>query len=267
MKRTLPLLLALATVATFSARADVAAKIKLSPEGQEIPCQLRWLPADKVYNITTKTPSGSMSEQRKKADDIYSFVVAPPKNWQAIVGQLGKSPDAVVPQLQAIAKEYKMLQYDCEAGRLLGTIYLKKGNPAQALKLMNEIKMGNPKACSDSRMAPVYWQAMIDAKQTSGMAAMLERGAQSADRLVAGKACVLRGKLLMQENKPKDALKDGFLRAALLFGDQPEVQAEGLYEAAMAFDKMNQSTQAEKMRSQLLSKYRNSPFAAKLNGR
>ena len=109
MKRTLPLLLALATVATFSARADVAAKIKLSPEGQEIPCQLRWLPADKVYNITMKNPStGAVSEQRKKADDIYSFVVAPPKSWQAIVGQLNKSPDAVVPQLQAIAKEYKM---------------------------------------------------------------------------------------------------------------------------------------------------------------
>lgn len=267
MKRTLPLFLALATLATISARADVAAKIKMSPEGQAIPCQLRWLPADKVYNVTVKTPSGALSEQRKKADDIYSFEVAPPQGWQALVASLAKSPDAAVPKLQAIAKEYKMLQYDCEAGRLLGTIYLKKGNPAQALKLMNDIKMGNPKACTDSRMAPIYWQAMIDAKQTSGLAGMLERGAQSADRLVAGKACVLRGKLLMQENKPKDALKDGFLRAALLFGDQPDVQAEGLFEASQAFDKLNQATQAEKMRSQLLSKYRNSPYAAKLNGR
>lgn len=267
MKRTLPLLLALATLATFSARADVPAKIKLSPEGADIQCQLRWLPVDKVYLVTAKSPNGATSEQRKKPEDIYSFVVQPPKGWQNILAQLNKSPESVVPQLQAIAKEYKMLQYDCEAGRLLGTIYLKKGNPAQALKLMNEIKTGNAKACSDSRMAPVYWQAMVDAKQTNGLAGLLERGAQSTDRLVAGKACVLRGKFLMQENKPKDALKDGFLRAALLFGDQPEVQAEGLYEAALAFDKMNQSTQAEKMRAQLLSKYRNSPFAAKLNGR
>ncbi len=262
MKKQLALLALL--VAAVGLRADVPAKLLLN--GDDTPRQgmLRWLPADKQYLLSIKAGNG-VSERRIAVSEIRALQVKEPDSWKQTLETARKSPDAAIPQLKTIIQNYKMLQWDAEAAAVIAKIYLRKGQAAQAVTTCKEVAQANPRAAWDSAMAPVMWQAMIDAKQTTGLSGMLDKGATSQDRKVAAQATLRRGDLLFQQGETKNALKDGYLRVVFLYGDQAEVRAEALYHAAEAFDKLGQSTYAEKMRSQLLAGYRDSVWAKKLS--
>lgn len=262
MKKQLALLALL--VAAAGLRADVPAQLLLN--GDDTPRQgmLRWLPADKQYVLSIKAGNG-VSERRIAASDIRVLKVKEPDAWKQAMDAARKAPDSAIPQLKTIIQQYKMLQWDAEAAAMIAKIYLRKGQAAQAVTSCKEVAQANPRAAWDSAMAPVMWQAMIEAKQTTGLAGMLDKGATSPDRKVAAQATLRRGDLLIQQGETKNALKDGYLRVVFLYGDQSDARAEALYHAAEAFDKLGQATYAEKMRSQLLTGYRDSTWAKKLS--
>lgn len=262
MKKQIALLALLAAAAVL--RADVPAQLLLN--GDDTPRQgmLRWLPADRQYVLSVKA-GGGVSERRIDAADIRVLRVKEPDSWKQILETARKSPDSALPQLKAVIQNYKMLQWDAEAAAVIAKICLRKGQAAQAVAACKEVAQANPRAAWDSAMAPVMWQAMIEARQTAGLSGMLDKGATAQDRSVAAQATLRRGDLLFQQGETKNALKDGYLRVAFLYGDQDAARAEALYRAAEAFDKLGQATNAEKMRSQLLSGYRDSVWAKKLS--
>lgn len=258
-------LLAIAFLASVAHAAEVQAKISLmTDDGAERPCFLRWLPADQKYVIVDPK---TKSEKQIPPSAVRTLVVARPRNWQDLEQKAnGRAPESAVSGLKALAAEYRMLQWDAEAGRLLAEIFLRKGQYKQAIKECAEIIRYNPSAAYDSPMAPVYWQAMIADKQTSGLASMLDKGAASGNRTVAAMACLRRGDMLSQEGKLNDALKDGYLRCIYLYPREAEARAEALFKASQAFDALHKGTYAEKMRQRLISEYGQSKWAREAAG-
>ena len=248
------LALALAFCA-LSAEADVLARLRLADGSVVNNCQLRWLPVNKKYNVAEK--KGDQIVEREIApDDILQMQVQKPKNWDASQ----KNPQALL----QIAADYRMLQWDAEAGAVLARGLLAQGKAKAAVDALKKIEQGNPRAAWDSPMAPGYWRALLETGATAQLAKLLDSGATSQDLSVASAACLLRGDLLERQDRVNDALKDGYLRCVFLFGNQAETRAEALFKAAQAFDKIRKPSYAEKMRNMLVSQYGGSPWAQKL---
>ena len=256
MKLNITLTAAALCAAALAAKADFPARMRMA-DGTEKQGMVRWLPVQKAYNLAVKNAQGQILELEIKPDEIVQLQVAEPKNWKASQN----NPAA----LQAIANEYKMLQWDAEAGAVLARGLMRQNKAKAAVEVCKKIEQGNPAAAWDSRMAPEYWRALLETGTTGPLPKLLEKGAQSQDLAVAAAACLVRGELLEREDRVNDALKDGYLRCVFLFANQPGVHAEALYKAALAFDKLRKPTQAEKMRNMLLSKYASSPWAKKLH--
>ncbi len=259
--------LAMVCCGAFSlARADVPAKVELS-NGTVVECRLRWMPASKKYVIIRPAAGGQAMEQQVSPSEIIRKQVAPPAGWRELLQLAAKSPDAALPKLQQIVDEYKMLEYDEQAAYVAGTIYMRKGKPEDAIKICEKVAQDNPAAASISQMAPVYWAALLETGKTgSRLDKMIAEAITSAPSPIAAQALVARGDSLKKAGRTRDALKDGYLRCALLFTKEADANAEALYKASLAFDELRQATYAERMRQTLLSRHRNSEFARKLRG-
>jgi len=247
-------------------RADVLAKIELN--SGVIECKLRWMPASKKYVIIRSGPGGQAMEQQVSPSEILRKQVAPPPGWNELLALASKSPDAALPKFNRIVDEYKMLEFDEQAAYFAATIYMKKGQAEEAIKVCEKVAQDNPAAASISPMAPVYWAALISTGKTAGgtLEKMIAEAITSAPRSIAAQALVARGDLLKKAGRTRDALKDGYLRCALLFAQEKDAAPEALYKASLAFDELRQATYAERMRQTLLTQYRNSEFARKLRG-
>ena len=255
MKLKISIAAAALCAVALSAKADFPARMRLT-DGSEKQGMIRWLPVQKAYNLAVKNAQGQVLEVEVKPDEIVTLQVAKPKNWDAVQN----NPAA----LMAIASEYKMLQWDAEAGAVLARGLMRQNKAKAAVDACKKIEQANPAAAWDSAMAPEYWRALLETGATGQLPKLLEKGAQSQDLSVAAAACLVRGDLLEREDRVNAALKDGYLRCVFMFANQPAVQAEALYKAALAFDKVRKPTQAEKMRNMLLSKHASSPWAKKL---
>lgn len=272
MNRTTRLLLpALALLAAAPAlRADVNAQVALAEgDGRPITCSIRWLPVDKVYNISYKA-EGAVRERRVKPEQIVRMNVEAPKGWADIAKRVQSDPKsaagALRGQLEQIAGAYKMLQWDGRAGKLIAEGFLANNNPNEAINACKKIINGNPNAGWNSDMAPAYWQALIDANKLAEAENMINKGCTSGNQRVEIFACLRRGDLLVRKNEHNLALKDGYLRAVLLYREPDDARAEALYRAAEAFDKIGQNTYAERMRDELRTKYPRTAWGRKLLG-
>lgn len=257
-----------ASLAVFAALSSQAAPfparlVLAQNPSQTVNVQIRWMPADKRY-VALFQGGG---ERPVAVDDVISLDVQPPKDWKQLVEQARKSPDNAIPGLSKIIDEYKMLNWDAEAGRVLATIQLRKGRAKEALETCRKVISSNADAAWNSPLAPVYWQALLDTGTTGQLPSLLDKGATADNRGIAAQACLRRGDMLLAQGQTQKALTDGYLRVVYLFADQPGAQAEALFRAAEAFDKASRPVYAEKMRSQLLSKHPSSPWASKLGGK
>lgn len=261
---------ALLVCAAVCARADVNARVVLADgNGTPEPCQLRWMPLDKKYNVVFVKRDGNPQRQIKP-EGILSMSVEPPKGFPELAARARKDPKSATTamrgQLEKIASDYKMLQFDAEAAKLIAEGFLAANNAAEAAKACEKIENGNPRAAWDSAMAPVYWQALIDANKLDKAETLVNKGAASLDQNVSIMACLRRGDLLAKKGDQKLALKDGYLRAVLLYRGPDEARAEALFRAGEAFEKIGQNAYAERMRDELRSKYGRTVWGRKLLG-
>ncbi len=236
--------------------------------GTVIKGKLRWLPASRKYAVISVSEGGREIEQQWSPSEVAKMQVAAPQGWQALIKQASTSPDAALPKLNSIIREYKMLQYDEAAAYYAASIYMQKNQAEEALKICEEIIKEKPSAGSTSVMAPVYWKAMLETGKTGGgrLEKMLDEAVASAPRTVAAMALIARGDLYKKEGRSRDALKDGYLRVALLFSTEKGPHAEALYKASEVFDELHQTSHADKMRQTLLSRHADSEYAKKLRG-
>lgn len=240
--------------------AEVKAKIIL--EGIETPCMLMWKPASKVYVVK----QGNMTRE-VSPESIQAMVVAPPAGWDEIMKRVrSANPATAIPQLQKVMQDYVMLEYDGKAGAIAAQIYLKQGKAQEALKICEKVVQTNKRAAYASDMAPFYWEALIATGKTASLPNMLNRAISSGNRTISAAALIARGDLLRSEDKNMEALKDGYLRVVYLYNSETSKQPEAIYKAFETFNKLGQTTYAEKMRSLMLknSTYKKSEWAKKM---
>ncbi|MBO7298893.1 MAG: hypothetical protein J6V41_03660 [Kiritimatiellae bacterium] len=258
-KLSLVIALVIGVLANVEA-AEVKAKLMIN--GVETPCMLMWKPASKVYVVK----QGNMSRE-VSPEDIQAMVVAPPAGWDKIMQSVrSANPTVAIPQLQKIMQDYVMLDYDAKAGAIAAQIYLKQGKSQEALKICEKVVQTNKRAAYASDMAPYYWEALIATGKTASLPNMLNRAISSGNRTLSAAALIARGDLLRSEDKNMDALKDGYLRVVYLYNSETSKQPEAIYKAFETFNKLGQTTYAEKMRSLMLknSTYKKSEWAKKM---
>ncbi len=255
MKKTL--LLLAAVLASTALHADVPARITRK-SGGTIQGMTIWQPAKKQYVVTVK--QGQVETQMEvPASDVAEVKVQPPQALQ----QAWQTKNTAA--LEKIMKEYTMLQYDVVAAQALAKIYLDQGKKTDALRICNEVIRGNP-AAAKGELAPIYWKAKMANGQGADLAPLIDEAIQNGSPDAAATALILRGDLLRADNKLQDALTEGYLRVIAFHRAQRDAVAEALSKATDTFEQLQQPQYAQKMRTELITRYPDSPEAKKLRG-
>lgn len=264
--------LALAVLAAFPAAAQQAAKPQ-SPafpgvvqlkSGAEVKGAIRWMPQARKYVVSMRKGEQTIS-QDIAVNDVLKVQVPKPEKLDAAVNAVkaGKS-SAAVPVLESIVRQYAMLGWDEPAARWLAKAKLDTGDAAAAIAICEGIIKTKPSAAYIGEVAPTYWAALLKTDKKAKLNDLLVKAISNGDENASAAALVMRGDILMEQKEPFNALKDGYLRAVLLYERSAEVQPEALYKAAKAFEALSKNADAQKMRDQLRKRYPKSEWAAKL---
>jgi tetratricopeptide (TPR) repeat protein len=251
--------LACAWLAGASALADVDGIIT-KQDDTRLQGAIRWLPASKEYVVTR----GNLS-LRVALAQVRGVQVAKPAALDGALQMVraGQYAAAIQP-LEQIMKDYAMLEHDVTAAASLATAYLKMKQAAKAVEMCEVVIKVNPAAGVSGDLANVYWDALLEAGREATLKAQLGEAVKSGNRAVAARAQLKRGDIDMKNGKFQDALVDGFLRTAILFGDVKEVQPEALYKAMKCFEQLQQVSHAEKMRKKLLAEFPDDRYSQEL---
>ncbi len=221
---------------------------------------IRWKGVAKVYivsknNIDLEVVPGKVRE----------ITVAEPTGLREAIRavQGGRLPQAI-PVLVKLADDYAMLQWDVPATRWLAEAHLKDGKPDQAVRVCEQAVDHHPNGALDGELAPVYWRALLAAGRGSKLADLLDKAAGAAAPETQARAWTMRGEILRKQGDLKGALRDGYLRAIVLYPKTPVARAEALYRAMSCFEELGQLAYAEKMRKHLLTEYPDSEGAQRL---
>lgn len=238
--------------------ADVPGQIWKKGDNRPLTGAIRYLPASKTYVVTGK---GGAALNIPLAE-VGRISVEKPAGMDAATQMVNAGRFAqAIPVLQKIAADYKMLEWDAVATRYLAQATLKAGQPADAVTICEQIIADNPAAAYSGEMAPVYWEALLQAGRESALLRALGKAVESGDRVIAAQAQIKRGDILKKKGNPKEALVDGYLRVVTLFQSVEQVQPEALFKAMQCFEELKEPTHAERMRKLLLGKYPQSEWA------
>ena len=109
-------------------------------------------------------------------------------------------------------------------------------------------------------MAPAYWQALLKLGKNDQLEGLLKKATSSADRPASAAALVMRGDIIRStangdHAKLRLALRDGYLRVAMMYRDPPcrRERHEALIKAAEVFNEIGQASRAEALRREAKS--------------
>ena len=255
-------LLALLASAPF-ARAQIDGKVQLQDK-QVIAGKIRWLPAKRLY-VVTQSRGGQSFDVELSPDKVARIAVPEPAKLKpAIQAVKSGKASAAIPALQEIVKTYAMLQWDEKAARSLAEAQLASGDAAGAAATCEGLIKAKPSVAYLGEVAPIYWQALLKTGKTARLDDLIVKAIAEGDPGASAAALIMRGDMLMEKKETLNALKDGYLRVVILYEGVKEVQPEALFKAAKAFDTLNQTANAERMRSKLRTRYAQSEYARKL---
>lgn len=263
MRKSLLVMLVAATAATcFGAPGTITKTDGVTQKGD-----IRWSARNKAYVI-----QAGRIETQVPATDVDVLEIDKPVGFDKAAEAVDKGQGAsAIPVLEKIVKEYQRLQWDKEAGGYLARAYLDAGKADQALKACQAIISSDNTAAYSGKLAPAYWEALLQLGQMAKLEGALKRAAASGDRAASGAALIKRGDIIYKEGKESNdaarkALVDGYLRAVLMYteaGVAEQVRPEALYKAARCFEKLGQASRADAYRTELRNNYKTSPWASK----
>ena len=226
---------------------------------------IRWMPQGRKYIVMQRRQDGQTLSTDVAADDVAKVEVAKPDKLDAAIKAIESGrASAAVPILEDIVKRYAMLGWDEKAAPYLAKAKLDTGDTDTAIKSCEAIIKGNPSAAYVGNLAPIYWAGLLKTGKRDKLEELLAKAVANGDQNASAAALVMRGDILMEDKQPFDALKDGYLRAVLLYERCHDVQPEALYKAAKAFEALSKNADAQKMREQLRKRYPKSEWAGKL---
>ena len=233
----------LITIALVTLAAEVFAVpgTLTTTNGNTIQGEITYSRRGKVYEVQNKKV-----RQEIPVADVAKLDIKKPA---------GLKDDATPAALQKIVEEYYMLQWDKPATKALAFAYINAGQASKALDACQKVINEDKSAAFKGEIAPAYWMALMKVGKTERLEACLNKAASSGDRGASAAALIMRGDMIVDAggDKPdalKQALRDGYLRVALMYADCPAEKREALNKAAACFDKMGQASRAEKLRQQ-----------------
>jgi len=228
----------------------------LTTETETLTGDIKWQARAKQYIVSVKMGK-TMVDKEIKLADVTALDVKKPEGFDKAV-QMVESGNgtAAIPVLQKIASDYRMLQWDKQAGRYLVLAYIAAGNAQKAYETCQPIVTEDKTAAYSGDLASAYWQALLKLGKNDQLEALLKKAATSGNRQASAAAFVMRGDIIVsQSNDARDelqrALRDGYLRVCLMYQDAECVneRREALQKAAACFDKLGQPSRAEKLRA------------------
>lgn len=267
---TLTLLLLPAGMAQAAAEAE---GIIVNLENKAFKGMIRYKALNKVYIITSSAGSGATATMTMEVPlaQVKSLTLTKePNGLRLAIQQVRENKLApAIAALDTISQEYLLLQWDVIATRWLAEAYIRDGKPALAIKVCERVIDKRPDAALGGELAPWYWQALLADGRNNKLEDVLAAVVKSQFTDGQARANIMRGEVLRKQNKPKDALRDGYLRTIVLFKGwrDPgvrEARAEALYKAAQCFDDLGIIAPATRMRSLCLTEHPESDWARRL---
>jgi TolA-binding protein len=253
---------AAAIVAALAAHAQAVPGTITKTDGTELSGDLTWFGATQEYDINIGSVNTKVSARL-----VAKVQTQKPADFDKAVNAVKtKQYAAAISPLKNIVGTYEMLGWDVPAARWLAEAYLNLNQAKDAIDMCDKVIRTNPEAKTSGELANIYWEAL----RRDGREAMLQRvlseAVKTGGREVAAVAQLKRADMDRAKGDVKKALKDGYLRTAILFQDVKSVQPEALTKAAECFQQLGQQSYADKMRKELLEKYPESDEARKIRG-
>ena len=221
---------------------------------------IKWQPRTKSYEVSFKKGPTVVSAQYPLADVVKLDIPKPAGLDKAIDMVAGGQGAAAAPALAKMAADYRMLVWDKVAGRYLAQAYLAAGQAQKAYEACNAIISEDKAAAWSGDLAAAYWQTLLKLGKNSQLESMLKKAASSGDRASSAAALVMRGDMIVAAGNDapdalKTALRDGYLRVALMYNDPAcsRERGEAMLKAAQCFEKLGQVARAERLRAQAKS--------------
>ena len=225
----------------------------VSTDNETVTGDIKWQPRAKSYLIE----KGKISKEFKLAEVTALDIPKPAALDKAVQMIEGGQAAAAVPLLTKIVSDYRMLKWDKQAARYLATALLAAGNAQKALDVCEAVIDEDKSAAYTGDMAAAYWQALLKLGKTEQLEKLIKKAATSGNRSASAAALVLRGDMIVAASNDapdelKRALRDGYLRVALMYQDAEcaRERGEAMLKAAACFDKLGQSARAEQLRAQ-----------------
>jgi tetratricopeptide (TPR) repeat protein len=225
----------------------------------------------KSYQVRIQTASGSSVQLEVAQNKVKSLTIdREPEGLRVGMQQVRRGEwAAAISNLDLIASEYNMMQYDLPASRGLAFAYLQDGKAAQAIRVCERMIDRRPEEAVAGETASIYLQALLTEGRNSKLEDLLNKVAAAGTVDSLARVNVIRGEMLRKQNKPKEALRDGYLRTVVLYRSwrDPavrEARAEALFKAAQCFDELGQVAPAGRMRTACLGEHPESVWARRL---
>lgn len=244
-------------LAALAATELMAIQGTISTETDSKTGDIKWQPRAKIYVLTYKKGKTDLQMEFPLAD-VVSLDIAKPAGYDKAVSMVEDGQGAqAIPVLSKIVSEYRMLKWDKPAGRYLALAYINANQAQKAYDLCQEIIRENKEAAYSGDLAAAYWQSLLKLGKMNQLEPLLKKAASSGDRPASAAALNLRGDIIVANGNGspdvyKSALRDGYLRVALMYTDQDctRERAEGMLKAANCFEKLGQAARAERLRNQ-----------------
>ena len=198
-----------------------------------------------------------MTFPRSQVDHVE--VAKPPQYDQAAKLVTDGKLDEAIPLLKAMIDDYDMRQWDNEGRDLLGFVYMKKKDCANAVATYEALIKNTDKSRVKPDTQRRYWDAMVGAGKYEALTKELDDVIATGSRESAATAFLVRGDVRHAQKQTFDALMD-YLHTAVLFEQVRETQPEALYKAAEVLDELK-DPRAEEFRKRLQADYRDSKWA------
>ncbi len=243
-------------LAVASATELMAVQGTLSTNSDSVTGDIKWRARDKKYVIT----KGNINIERNFAD-VTSLDIPKPAELDKAISQVeGGQGASAIATLSKICADYRMLKWDKFACRYLALAYLSANNAQKAYDECTKIINDDKTAAYVGEVAPAYWKSLLQLGKREKLDELLKKASTSGDRRASASALTMRGDILVAgangaADKLMAALRDGYLRVALMYNDAECVaeRREALLKAADCFDQLGQAVRAEKLRAEAKS--------------
>lgn len=218
---------------------------------------LEWRESTQEYVLTTAETTIPIPLAQ-----VARVVVDKPADFDKAVAQVkARQFDQAIPALEKIVRQYKRMNWDAEAARILAEACLESNNPKKAVSAMESLLAVVPRDQVSGTLQMTYWKALLASGATEQLQKELDKVIGTGAPELVAVAYVVRGNMYIKMGEEDSALSD-FLKVTTLFQNQKEVQPEALFRAADLLDKSRDPRGAD-LRQKLKKEYPDNPYATK----